>query len=81
MPSKCIADKELKNADGEEFIGFQIFNGPHRQQYVQGEVYPSDELAKVWRHDFEFIEAEPPESKSPPKKKLKEQGGEVYWPA
>ncbi len=72
MPSKCIADKKLKGADGKEFIGFQVFGGKHNGQYKQGETYPQDFLAHKWKHDFEHVEAVTPKSK--PKKTPKDSG-------
>ena len=64
MPSKCIADKPLKDAEGNEFVGFQIFNGNHRGQYKQGEIYPQDFLARKWKYDFEHVDAEAPAKKA-----------------
>ena len=75
MPSKCIADKKLKDADGNEFVGFQVFNGNHRGQYKQGEIYPQDFLAHKWKYDFERVEAESPKPK--PKKKPKDSGAGI----
>jgi hypothetical protein len=74
MPSKCIADKPLKDAKGKDFKGFQIFNGKHKGQYKQGETYPEKFLAHKWKHDFERVEAQaeppkPPKNKPEPKAK------------
>ncbi len=74
MPSKCIADKKLKGKDGKPFVGFGIFGGKHGGQYIQGEVYPGDYLAKKYKYDFELVEAESPEPKPKPKKTLKDSG-------
>ncbi len=73
MPSKCIADKKLKDTDGKVFIGFQVFGGRHNGQYRQGETYPSDFLAHKWKHDFERVEAEAEPPKKP-KVKPKDSG-------
>ncbi len=79
MPSKCIADKilQLRGPDGIPVIGFQVFGGKHSGQYIQGEVYPADYLAKKYKYDFELVEAESPEPKPKPKKKPKDSGAGV----
>ena len=71
MPSKCIADKKLKDAGGNEFVGFQVFGGKHIGQYKQGETYPEDFLAHKWKFDFEHVDAEPPGDPPIPKAKNK----------
>ncbi len=71
MPSKCIADKPLKTLEGKSFKGFQIFGGKHSGQYIQGETYPEDYLARKYKYDFELVEVKPPGES--PKKKLKEK--------
>ncbi len=65
MPVKCIADKPLKDAEGNPFVGFKVFGGKHADCFIQGEVYPDGDgyLLRKYVHDFEAVTDEPPRKK------------------